>query len=429
MESTPALTRESSFKLKNLRWYILGTNALVLALNYADRAAIGVGAPFILKEFGFSAAVWGIILGVFAFGYAPFCFIGGWTSDKFGPRRIMALCIIWWSIFTALTAYGFNFVSFLFIRLFFGFGEGPQGSVTAKTMGSWFPQQEIGRAMGIPQAFTPLGGAIAVPLVAWMIGITGNWRLPFIILGIFGILFGIGWYLIVRDKPEQHPWITAKELAYITAGFAASSKEQSTLSIWRYINTPLMWSVSLAFFGYAWVLFTFLNWYPVYLFQVHGVDIKTLAVTGAIPWITGTIGFMLGGVFSDWLGAKTGQHAKVHKWTIVICLTGVCITFAPSAMITSTYSAVALMSLSIFLLYFSAPNYWALVADNVHTSKLGGVAGFVHFIANLAGIFAPVVTGALVSAFGAWEWGFGIGAIIVGAGAASLAVMGKIDHA
>ncbi len=427
MDTNLGSTRDSSFKLRNLRWYILGTNALVLALNYADRAAIGVGAPYILKEFGFSTTVWGIILGVFALGYAPFCFIGGWTADKFGPRRIMALCIVWWSVFTALTACGFNFISFLIIRLLFGFGEGPQGSVTAKTMGSWFPQKEIGSAMGIPQAFTPLGGAIAVPVVAWTIAISGSWRLPFVILGIIGVLFGLGWYLVVRDKPEQHPWITVSELTYITEGFAKPTKDGAVLSIWQYINTPLMWSISFAFFGYAWVLFTFLNWYPMYLFQVHGLDIKSIAITGAIPWITGTIGFLTGGVFTDWLGAKTGKPAKVRKWTIIICLAGVCITFAPSAMITSTYSAVALMSLSIFILYFSAPQYWALIADNVPSSRLGGVSGFVHFIANLAGIFAPIVTGALVSALGAWEWGFGIGAIIIGIGAASVALFGKVE--
>src|SRR4051812_12796449 len=100
---------------------------------------------------------------IFFFGYAPFCFIGGWLADKYGPRVVMGGgAVAGWSLFTALTATGAGYVSFLVIRFLFGFGEGPQGSVTVKTMRNWFPQRQMGTAVGISQGCTPLGSVASL---------------------------------------------------------------------------------------------------------------------------------------------------------------------------------------------------------------------------------------------------------------------------
>jgi ACS family hexuronate transporter-like MFS transporter len=129
----------SRTKVRNFRFAILGANVLVLILNYGDRAAMGVAAPLIIKEFGFELSTMGLIMSAFALSYAPACFLGGWSADKFGPRKVMAFAVAWWSTFTAVTALCFSLTTFLAQRLCFGLGEGPQGSVTARTMSNWFP--------------------------------------------------------------------------------------------------------------------------------------------------------------------------------------------------------------------------------------------------------------------------------------------------
>jgi ACS family hexuronate transporter-like MFS transporter len=422
----------TKFGVSNMRWFIVIINALLLGLNYGDRAAIGVGAPYIIKEFHFDNITWGIILSAFSFGYAPFCFVGGWTSDKFGPRKIMALACIWWSALTALTVVGFNFTTFFLQRLLFGFGEGPQGSVTTKTLGNWFPQRELGSAIAIANASTALGGAIATPFIVWLMVMTnGNWRIPFIVLGILGVLCAIGWSVIVRDKPEQHPWITAKELAHIQSGDLARTQEfaddGSVPTVRQYLKSPLVWTIAIAFFGYSWVLFTFLSWFPTYLVQARHIDIKSLAISGSIPWLAGALGIVVGGLLTDWLGRKTGNTTRVRKNVIVVCLLGAGIAFAPSALATTVNSAVALMAVSCFLLYMTGAQYFAIIAEVVPTSRVGGVMGFVHFFANCAGIFAPSVVGAFVGLSHSWSAGFIIGAALAVIGALGLAIFGKTE--
>jgi ACS family hexuronate transporter-like MFS transporter len=421
------------FRVAHLRWIVLGADALLLALNYGDRAALSVGAPYILNEFHFNDATWGLILSAFFVGYAPFCFVGGWSSDRFGPRKIMGTAVIWWSAFTALTVIGFNVVSFALLRILFGIGEGPQATVTAKLVGNWFPQRETGVALGIANGATPLGGAIATPLViAMILGSGGNWRLPFIVLGIIGALFALGWFTIVRDTPESHPWMTVSELAALNSGRLPRKPEMvvddTAPPVGFYLRRPIVWTTAFAFFGYAWVLYVFLSWFPLYLVQAHHIQIKSLAISATIPWIAGAFGFVSGGYLSDAIARRTGNAAQARKWTMVACLIAVGLAFAPSAFVQSVGAAVTLMSVCVFLLYLTGAQYFAILADTVPASRLGGVGGFVHFIANCAGILAPAITGSLVSATHSWVSGFVVGGGIVILGAIGVALFGRLDN-
>ncbi|PSK90935.1 sugar phosphate permease [Murinocardiopsis flavida] len=411
------------------RFAVLASDFVILALNYADRAVIGVAAPLIIAEFGFSKAAFGWILAAFAFTYSPFGFIGGWLADKFGPRNVMGWAAIAWSAFTALTAAGTGFVSLLIIRLLFGAGEGPQATVTAKIMQNWFPKRELGMAVGIANAATPLGGAIGTPVVVAIMGATqGNWRLPFIIFGALGILCAIGWFVVVRDTPEQHPRVSPAELSHIRQDTEAPSTEKDPAANkgwWRFLGLRAVWSTAIAFFGYAWILWTFLNWFPTYLVEERGIDLDGLAVSASIPWIGGCIGLALGGIFTDWLVRRTGLTAGPRRWTVVLCLAATGALFGAVPMVSSEPGAVALMTVVVFLLYFTGAQYWIIVGEAVPSSVYGSVSGAVQMFATTASIIAPMATGYLVDSSLGWGGMFSVAAGIALLGSLLLAVFGQ----
>jgi ACS family hexuronate transporter-like MFS transporter len=416
----------SRFKIPHFRWAVLGTNASVLILNYGDRAAVGVAAPLIIAEFGFSKGTMGLILSAFALTYAPAAFLGGWAADKYGPRKTMTVAVAWWSLFTAATALCFNFASFIVQRLMFGLGEGPQGSTTARTMANWFPQREYATAVGLSFAFNPLGAAIGIPVVTWMLVLFNDeWRWPFVVLGVVGVLIALLWYAVVRDRPEQHPLVTDAELRHITTGplsrAETESADEAVPTLRQYIRHRSVWSNALAFFGFSWILFMFLSWYPVFLVEKHGVDLEDLAWAGAIPWIAGAVGTALGGVLSDYLVRRTNSPFATRKWIAVVCLAAAALLLVPIAVVSSTGGAVALLTVALLLLYLSNVQFFALVAAAVHASRLGSVTGFVHFCANCAAIIAPTVTGFLVQGVGSWGLAFGVAAALALIGAVTLA--------
>ena len=102
------------------RWTVLGLLFLGGMINYLDRSAIGVAAPFLTKQL--SPSELGGVFSVFFFGYAAFCFVGGYASDRIGARNVFAVAAVVWSVFCGLTAFVFSYTSLLIVRVIFGMG-------------------------------------------------------------------------------------------------------------------------------------------------------------------------------------------------------------------------------------------------------------------------------------------------------------------
>ncbi|MFC4562387.1 MFS transporter [Nocardiopsis mangrovi] len=427
---TAPSTQERTGTRTRVRYAVLASDFVILMLNYADRAVIGVAAPLIISEFGFSNAAFGWILAAFAFTYSPFGFIGGWLADRYGPAKVMGWAAIAWSVFTALTAAGVGFVSLIIIRLLFGAGEGPQATVTAKIMHNWFPKRELGTALGIANAATPLGGAVGTPVVVAIMEATqGNWRLPFIIFGVLGLLCAIGWFIVVRDRPEDHARVSAAELAHIrqdehVPADAAEDGAGASGPWLHLLRLPAVWSTAIAYFGYAWILWTFLNWFPTYLVNERGIDIAELSVTGAVPWVGGCVGLALGGVFTDWLVRRTGRTLGPRRWTVVVCLAATGLLFGLIGLVASTTGAVVLMTVVVFLLYFTGAQYWIIVGTVVPAERYGSVSGAVQMFATSASIIAPTATGYLIDSSFGWTGTFAVASAVAVLGALLLAVVG-----
>jgi ACS family hexuronate transporter-like MFS transporter len=305
--------------------------------------------------------------------------------------------------------------------------------VTAKTMTNWFPQRELGRSLGIANSSTPLGAAVASPLVVAILEAThNNWRAAFIILGAVGLLFTVGWFVVVRDTPEVHPWVSRAERAEIVPNRAGGPPDpeaaRRAAPVRRFLREPLVWSTGFAFFGYSWVLYTFLSWFPVYLLQEQHVSLANLAWAGAIPWIVGFLGMVVGGIVTDSLARRTGRPPATRKAIIVVSLLITALLMGLSMTATNVVSAVIVMSAVLFFMYVTAAQYFAIIADLVPSVRYGGVVGFVHFVANCAGLAAPFIVGLIVDETHSWPLTFGVASGICAAGGLCMLAFGNIGR-
>ena len=169
-------------------------------INYMDRSSLSVAAPFVMKELGLNAAQLGIIFSSFFVGYALFTFVGGYASDLFGPKRVFASSMTAWSVFCGLTAAAIGFWSLVIVRVLFGCGEGPFAAAANKMINNLFPPQRIATAVGLANAGTPIGGALAGPVAGWL-AIQYGWRTSFIVLAAAGLLWTLCWVFSVTDAP------------------------------------------------------------------------------------------------------------------------------------------------------------------------------------------------------------------------------------
>src|SRR6266446_5141692 len=162
------------------RWYILGLICLMYLITYLDRVNISTAAPEIRKEFGFDTVTMGWIFSAFGWSYALFQVPGGWLSDRFGARPVLAGIVTYWSAMTAATAGAVGAVSFFIMRFLFGIGEAGAFPGATRAMQVWYTRQERGFVQGITHSASRLGAAIAPPLVV-LIMTTLGWRSVFYI--------------------------------------------------------------------------------------------------------------------------------------------------------------------------------------------------------------------------------------------------------
>ena len=143
------------------------------------------------------------------------------------------------------------------------------------------------------------------------------------------------------------------------------------------------------------------------------------------PGWSGSSGLASGGFVCDAIFRKTGNALFSRKLVLVGSLIIAAISVALAGLVSGVVPAVALMAVSVFFMYLTASTYWAIILDTVEEARVGGVSGFVHLIANLAGIVAPAVTGYLVQWTGTFTSAFALTGGIAVLGAVAVAFLVK----
>ena len=368
-----------------------------------------------MQDLALTPADLGLIFSSFFVGYAVFNFIGGWASDKLGGKRVFTLAMGVWSTFCALTAAATGFVSLLVIRVFFGVGEGPLSSTMNKVVNNWFPHREAASAVGYANCGTPLGGAIAGPLVGLM-AITFGWKVSFVAIGVLGFVWLGFWVMLATERPREHPSITAEELREIEEDHADPTAGLPAQPLGFYLRQPVVLATGFAFFGYNYILFFFLTWFPSYLTMAQHLSIKDMSIATVLPWIVGFCGLAAGGYVSDLVFRRTGRALFARKLVLTVCLSIAAVSVALAGLVSTVGSALALMSAAVFFLYLTGSSYWAILQDTVRGENIGGVGGFIHMIANCAGIIGPAVTGFIVQSTGAFTSAFVLAGAVAIAG-------------
>ncbi|WP_338640491.1 MFS transporter [Burkholderia pyrrocinia] len=406
-------------KQKSQAWFTVFLLFLVYGINYLDRVALSIVAPIVQTDLGIDAAQMGLVFSTFFVGYALFNFIGGLASDRLGPKLVYVLSVGLWSIFCGMTALTVGFVSLLIVRLLFGMAEGPLCSAANKMVNNWLPRDAAATAMGLLSAGSPLGGAIAGPIVGLLAAQFG-WRPAFWIVCAIGLAWVVLWMVSTSDRPAA-PVNNAPDVpAAARSGDDDASAPARTLS--HYVRQPRILATAAAFFSYNYVLFFFLSWFPSYLVRAHHLNIKEMSIATVVPWLVGTVGLACGGAISDALYRLTGNLLLSRRIVLVTCLLGAGACVAIAGTVQSTQGAVALMSVSLFFLYVTGAIYWAIVQDVVHPTRVGGVSGFLHCMGSLSGVIGPAVTGFIVERSGSFATAFVLAGAIALTGAVLAAV-------
>ncbi len=374
-------------------------------MSYFDRIIMSTAGLFIMREYKLTETQMGTIYSAFLFSYALLMIPGGRLADRAGPRRVLTVMSLGAALFTALTALGGRplfgiwlgvLPSFVAIRLALGVLTAPLYPACAILNARWVSREHRARTWGWVACGSGIGGALAPLLFTWMIDHYG-WRFSFGVSGAVTGLFGVLWFLWVRDFPEgDNPRVAS---------------ETRTPTPWRalFTNRDLM-LLTTSYVATNYFEYIFFYWLFYYFGNIRHAGNRESAIYSAIIWTAWTLMTPTGGWISDRLVGRFGRK-KGRKLMPIFSLTMAAVLLAVAINLTATTPMIVMLFVTLGLAAATDGPYWVSASD-LGGSHVGAAGGILNTGGNIGGFLAPVLTPLLASRLG-WSSALYAGSFIL----------------
>ena len=407
-----------------IRWILVFWLFVLSAVAFLDRVNISVAGALISRDFHLSKVELGWVFSSFLLGYALFQTVGGRLADRFGSRKVLAGGVVWWGLFTAITALvpsqlPYALLLFMSARFLLGAGEAIVYPASNQFVARWIPVKERGIANGWIFAGVGAGAGLTPPIISYIMR-TYGWRSSFWFCSVIGVLAGTVWYIVSRDTPEQHPRVSQGELQAIRNGMPAefsSAAAKGTVLPWSSVLTSKeVLAVTLSYFCYGYVAWIFFSWFYIYLAEVRGLNLKASAWYATLPFLAMAVSCPLGGLLNDALTKRfSARLGRCGVGAVAMVLTA--IFLSTGSMVASPRVASIVLAGGAGALYLSQSSFWSVTADIAGPSS-GSVSGFMNMGCQIGGAVTASVTPIIANAFG-WTASFWVAAGLSLLGAAA----------
>ena len=379
------------------------------AVNYLDRSAVAIGNAPIRDSLHLSRAEMGVLLSAFAWTYGVSQIPVGVLIDRYGPRRLLTIGLAAWSVAQMAAGAATGLASFLCARLALGVGESPLYLAGTKVCTAWWPPRGRALPIGMFNASSALGPAIAPPvLTALIIGF--GWRAAFVAIGALGLGITIAWRAIYRDPPpgEDHGADDGAD-----HGTGARAATGAPAADWRsLLRTRTAWAMAVGFFGVVYLTWLYGTWLPDYLGSALHLSLRQVGIWAAVPQACGFGGALLGGVVSNALGARGVAPLAACTRPLVAGLLVAAAATGGLALVHVPAPAVALASTALFCANLASSCGWAAAAVATDRGSVATLEAIQNVGGSVGGALAPVVTGLLIGPDGSFTTALATGAAV-----------------
>jgi ACS family glucarate transporter-like MFS transporter len=403
-----------------IRWKILIILALASFVSYVLRTNLSFAAPEMMQDLGLSEIEWGWVLAAFTAGYALFQIPGGVLGDRFGPRRVLTLIAVTWSVLTFATsivpgqqaASHFLIIASLFlVRFLVGAAHAPIFPVMNASIVRWFPKGGWALPLGLSSTALTLGGAAAAVALPQVIAELG-WRVAFLCLAPLGLLVAAIWWWYSRDNPAHHRAVNEAEVELINAGRESLDEpggqtDGNGVKWYEVLKNRDVLFLMLSYTSMNFVFYIVFNWFFYYLVEVREFSATDAGFVASAQWIAGAAGAALGGWLCDKLCRRIGLRWGC-RWPVIIGMSVSAVLLLVGALHPAPTIAVSAMVLLFFFNQLNEGPYWAtsVAVGGRHAGAAGGV---MNTGANVMGVINALLVPFPASVFG-WTTAIASGA-------------------
>jgi MFS transporter, ACS family, D-galactonate transporter len=370
------------------KWFVVILLALGMVIAYVDRANLSVvlALPDFRQLFRLTDADRGVLNSAFFWTYALLQIPAGWLIDRYGAKIPYAAGFLFWGIVSAATGLVQNVNQLIGARLLLGIGESVSTAASLRWIRCNCKEEERGLATGILFSGTKFGAAIGAPVTAFLVT-RFNWRLMFLITGLGGLIWLVGWVgFVERDGagPKR-------------AGFG-----RGHLTAFNHISPRVMCGIVLGTFAYNYFIYFCLTWLPSYLVEARHLSLTSMSLYTMFSFGGMAVVGILAGWAADRLIGRGLGAVRVRKtFTIlgfVMASTEVFGALSGSRSVALFFAVFSLSGLGL-----ATANYWALTQTLVPAGAIGRVVGVQNFASNISGAVAAFLTGWLKQITGNYE--------------------------
>jgi len=374
-------------KIGNYRWTICALLFFATTINYVDRAVLGVLAPTLRSEIGWTDQEYGYISGAFTLAYAIGFLFAGWFIDRFGTRIGYTVYLTVWSFAAAAHALARSAFGFGIARFGLGIGESGNFPAAIKTVAEWFPKKERALATGIFNAGSNVGAVLAPLLVPW-IALNWGWQLAFIITGLAGLVWVVFWWPLYH-KPAEHPRLTKTELAHIESDPPDPPAKIPWIKLFPFRQT---WAFAIGKFLTDAIWWFYLFWFPLFMNDRFGVNLSTIGLPMITVYLLADVGSIGGGWLSSSL-LKRGWTVNAARKTAMLICALLILPVAMAPRVEGEWVAVWLIGIAAAAHQGFSANIFTITSDMFPRKAVGSVVGIGGFAGAMGGFFMNLGAG------------------------------------
>ena len=420
-------------KKSNTRWYILSLLFIATMLLYIDRSALGILAPYLQEQIGWTEKQYGYITSSFMIGYAICFLLMGRIIDRTGSRKGYALSMGLWSVAQLVHALVSSWIGFAVSRFSLSVGQSGNFPVAIKTVAEWFPKKERALAVSIFNGGSNVGTMLAPLVIPVIVLYFGTWRMAFVWTFPVAVIWIFLW-LRYYSKPEQNKKVNRAELDYILSddeeatstkvSFHTLPKDQKTqrlplvssekVSYRTLLGYRATWAILVGKFVADPIWWFYLFWGAKYLYTKFGLNLSEIG----LPFFTIYLVSWCGGISLGWLSSKLLKQnhpentkpqvleqslsSKIlspdnrlnrgRKLSMMAC--AVCalpVMFVPH--VDHVWVAVSLIAVAAGGHCGWSANIFSLMSDIFPKKITASVSGLGGFAGAIGGVIAPILIG------------------------------------
>jgi MFS family permease len=403
-----------SRQFRRMQWIAIVLVTAAIALNYMDRSTLAIGNLKIREEFGISATAIGALGSAWALTYGFAQLPSGYLLDRVGPKILVGVTMIVWSLFQAAGGFAGGYVQLMLARIGLGATEAPCFPSATRSVSDWFDVKDRGTPSGVYTSGAYIGPTIAPPLLTGLM-LAYGWRVMFIVMGLGGVVAAGLWFWFYRDPRVQV--LSAQDEEYLRSNREA--KSSVSLRQWRSLfRFRAMWVLMLGAFCTGYISWMYQTWLPAYLEMQQHISIAKAGFVASVPLICAFFGALCGGYVSDRLVARGVGMIASRRRPLILGLLGSAVFTGLAANASSAGAAILFIAISMFCMQFGITCKWILVTVVTPQAYCASAASNQNFAGFLGGTLSPVLTGFIVDVTGSFVVALAIGAVITLIGAA-----------